>query len=102
MVRKLWKPLRTSLLLVPLLLTACDEPGAGSKQVIKYDLAPVPQSIRACFTKLTGMPEKGSMTEKQAVGLITRLHSSEVKESLCGRRLLALYDSQNVRLIIRK
>lgn len=80
-----------------LLLTACETSGTGSS-TIKYDLAGVPNDIRSCFTKLTGKPQKGVMSEREAAALIAALRKSEVRESNCGKRLLAIYDGQVVNL----
>lgn len=83
--------------MVPLLLTACETSGTGSS-TIKYDLAGVPNDIRACFTKLTGKPQAGVMSEREAAALIAALRKSEVSKSNCGKRLLAIYDGQQVNL----
>ena len=95
----LTKWLRGLARIVPLLaltlLSACGHFSTSpSSPSLRYDLATVPSDVRVCFTRLTGKPEKGSMTEAQAVALIGRLRQSEVAKTKCGRRLLSLYDEQ--------
>lgn len=61
---------------------------------MRYSLAVVPGDIRNCFSKMTGKPLPGSMTEAQIIKLIADLRKSEQSKTMCGRRLLFLYDTQ--------
>ena len=72
-------------------LTACEPSGIGADPV---QLAAVPADIRVCFNTLTGKPMPGQMTKAQVVALIAALRRSEKRLSYCGKRMLALYDSQ--------
>lgn len=68
-------------------------PGCKTSSDAKIELAHVPGDLRTCFNHVVGDPGK-IKTRQQIVDLIAKLRASEVRLSLCGRRLLAFYDTQ--------
>lgn len=73
------------------LLTGCETSLQNNPRI---SLAAVPGDIRACFTRMTGAPMPGTMTQRQIVQLVTDLRRSERAKTQCGRRLLNIYDTQ--------
>lgn len=80
-----------ALVLMPLLLTACDPSGHPTE----ISLSEIPADLRACVQQVTERPAgAGAMSQREVVALIAKLRGSELRLSGCGRRLIALYDAQ--------
>lgn len=59
----------------------------------KHYLPEIPSDLQVCFTEVTQFPAGTNLTSEQAVRLIIELRQSELDKTLCGRRLIAWYES---------
>ena len=69
-------------------LTGCA--GSGNKP----SLSPIPADIKTCFDYLVPKPPAGALSKKQVVAVIADLKKSELRQSQCGKRLIAWYETQ--------
>lgn len=74
-----------------LTLSACA--GSGDKQgFVNRTLPPPPEDVVVCFDELTPAPRAGAMNNAEVMRLVAALRTSEVRLSLCGKRLLSFYE----------
>lgn len=69
-------------------LTACGESGTSVT-----GRAPIPGDIKVCLNKLVPKPNE-IKTKAQIAGILADLRRNDVSKTLCGRRLIALYEKQ--------
>lgn len=76
--------MRALLVLGLLILTGCGPSG-------KAALPPIPADIKTCFAAETEAPA-GELTKADVMRLIASLRASEVSKTMCGKRLIGLYE----------
>ena len=72
-----------------LILSGCVHSGERAR----FTLPDLPPDLRGCFTKMTPAPRSGSLSKREVLQLVAKLRRSERSKTLCGRRLLAFYDT---------
>jgi|GEM_PF-3177103 len=78
-------PLGACLLMI---LSGCA--GSGTNPTA---LPPVPADLKVCFDTTSTAPQEGILTKAEVIRLIAELRRSEVEKSLCGKRLIAFYET---------
>ncbi|QOV06118.1 o-spanin [Rhizobium phage Pasto] len=76
--------------LTALILTGCATSG---KIPVEPKLPPLPADIKVCFEDEVPAPKPGPLTKGQAMDLIASLKLSEFSKTMCGKRLIAFYES---------
>jgi hypothetical protein len=56
-------------------------------------LPPIPADLMVCFDRSTPGPGEGPLTKSEAISLIAELRRSEVEKTMCGKRLIAFYET---------
>ena len=69
-------------------LAACGPSGS------KPSLSELPGDIKVCFNRLVPKPQGEVMTSAEVIKLVAELKKSELQKSLCGKRLIAFYETQ--------
>lgn len=53
----------------------------------------LPEDLSVCFENEVSMPDKGGLSKKQVIKLISDLKRSEKSKTQCGKRLITLYNA---------
>lgn len=67
--------------------------GCGPSGPKPSTLPPIPADLPVCFDKMTEAPAAGDLSKADVLRKIAELRRSEVEKSLCGKRLIAFYET---------
>ena len=71
-------------------LTGC---GLFGRNEPATHLPPLPSDLRVCFESTVPAPDAGITTKAEVLDLIAGLKRSELEKTLCGKRLIAFYET---------
>lgn len=73
------------------MLTGCA--ASGTDPGARSPLPPLPADLGVCFNDTVPAPAEGPMSRAEVMRLIAALKQSETSKTMCGKRLIAFYES---------